>query len=200
QTNRAAYDAKQNAFSEQLSNDAPAPRSERQANRDFFFTHGRSREKQISDVCARDQQHKTVRPKQNQKRGPHGVSLLIVNQPEIDTVVRLKILVVQPLCDRSHISLRLRERHSGFEPADRLVRDGISRLPSLRSHRQRHPELGCLLRKTKTRRHYTDDCATYSIEADLLTNDRRVAAKVSPPKPVAQNDNHVFAGLLLIFG
>src|SRR6185295_5204000 len=200
QSHRAADHAQQNAFGEQLPNDPPAPRSEGQANRDFFFTHRGAREQQISDVRACDQQHKTDRAKQNQKRGPHGVSLLIVNQPEIDAVVRLKILFVQALGDRGHVCLRLRERHSGFDSSHGLQRNRVSRLLPLRSNRKGNPELSGLFRKTKTRRHHSDDCAIYSIEADLLPDDRRVAAKVSSPKPVAQNDNHVLAGLLLIFG
>ena len=63
----AADDRQQQAFDQQLPHDAPTGRSQRDADRDFARAVGRSREEQVGDVCARDQQHEADRAHQRQE-------------------------------------------------------------------------------------------------------------------------------------
>ena len=66
----ATGDGEQHALSEQLRDDAPARRAERDADRHFLMPCGGARDQQAGDVCGRDEQQQADGGEQHQQRGP----------------------------------------------------------------------------------------------------------------------------------
>ena len=70
----AAEERQQQALDEQLLHEAPARRAERQAQRDLLLPHEASRDEQIRDVGARDEQHEADHAHQHDEGGRELVS------------------------------------------------------------------------------------------------------------------------------
>ena len=68
QAERRATHGQQNTFSQELARDAAAARAEREARRDLLPPSGRTHEKEIGDVRARDQQDEANDAHQDQQR------------------------------------------------------------------------------------------------------------------------------------
>src|SRR6266699_435756 len=64
---RTAGDREQNAFGEELAGDSAATRSEGGADRDFFFASCRSREREIGNVGAGDEDDKDYGSEQHEQ-------------------------------------------------------------------------------------------------------------------------------------
>src|SRR5262249_43486828 len=68
QTGGSAQRGEEQALYQQLSQQSPAVRAERQANRHLFAPRAGARQQQIGDVCAADEQHAADRAEQDEQR------------------------------------------------------------------------------------------------------------------------------------
>ena len=71
QAQRAASDRQQNAFGEQLANQAAAAGAQGGANRKFSRASRGARQQEIRDIDARDQQHESDRAEQQHQERLH---------------------------------------------------------------------------------------------------------------------------------
>ena len=108
------------------------------------------------------------------------------------------MLARQPLRNRAHLRLRLRERAARREPAvhRQVVRRAVTR--RLLVERERRPQLGAH-RKIESRRHDADDDRLIAVGAHGASDDRRIRAETPPPQAVAEHDalrvrGHLFVG------
>ena len=65
---QTAEDREQHAFSQQLTDESPATRAERQSQPDLFLSSGCARQQEVRDVRARDQQHEANDAEQQVER------------------------------------------------------------------------------------------------------------------------------------
>ena len=76
---RSARERQQQALGEELTDDAQAAGAECETNRDFALAREAARECQVGEVHARDEQHETYGPEQDERGTPQqGIDALIV--------------------------------------------------------------------------------------------------------------------------
>ena len=109
----------------------------------------------------------------------------------------------QVVQERLSRRLRLPDRDPRFELGD----DGKeldAHLPRRcrldRRHGHRHPELCIRIRELKLGRHDADDRIVRAVELDVSADERRLGAKNALPQVVAQQDDAIPAGYLLVLG
>ena len=105
-------------FTEQLADDSTPAGAKRGANSDFFRARSGSREKQVGDIGAGDQQHETDGTQEDQQRGSDVSHNFFLHRHETDGpafILRRKF-ARQPFADRVHFGLSLRDRNSGLQP------------------------------------------------------------------------------------
>ena len=87
---------------------------------------GRARQQQIRDVHAGDEQHEPDGAQQHQQRPPsRRADLLFLERNRVDALAAIRswIGLLETLREPIERAARLRERHPGLQPADR-VKDG----------------------------------------------------------------------------
>ena len=175
----AAADARQeHAFRQQLTDDAPAPRAERHAQRQFGASRAASRQQQRRDVRARHQQHERD-GRLDRQEGSRGPSIQhVAKRPRAHA----------PLAagDRPEIGLRLIDADAWPQPADHVVQTSLvfgARLE--RPHRP--PIVDAVVGIDEARRHHAYDGHERTIQANLAADDRRI--RVVPPGPQTMADD-----------
>ena len=136
QAGEAGGEREDQPFDEQLLQDPPARRSEREARRDLAPPFDRTREQDAGDVAARDQEHEAGEDPEHRdeaderqdRRRRHALRVGDVDAPARDAVVTL--LGQVGVHDALQLVARLPRRGAGLEPADR-------RHPHRAVHRQR---------------------------------------------------------------
>ncbi len=113
QSYSASDDGEQQAFSEQLPDQAKATGSQGQANGDLLLPRGGARQQQIGDIRASDEQHETNCCQQHEQCGPQTRGLILVQCDDLHApiLIRCRVLALQSFGDGAHLSLRLIERH-----------------------------------------------------------------------------------------
>src|SRR5579872_1310623 len=114
---RSPPKSEQTTFVKQLANNSPATRAQSRANSHFFFAAGGAGKKQTRHVCAGDEQNKSDRAEQNQKRGTHGARNFLAyrNHVHAPTAVVFGIFRSQTCGNHAHLRLCLRQRDGDLE-------------------------------------------------------------------------------------
>ena len=103
----AANRREHEALDEQLTEQPPAARAERGADRHFLLPLQRPREQQIRDVRADDHQHEEHRPEQHEQRRPQlRADERVGERDQVDApVLHLRILLADARGDGIHLGL-----------------------------------------------------------------------------------------------
>lgn len=176
------------------------PGAYRRANRNFALPHGTSRQRQISEIGAADQQHQPDSGKKNIERFAQLLPDDRVGH-RIDchapAFVRIRVIPRDPRPDGVHLSLRLlhgdaglQKRH-GAEPVE--IAGHVLRLKY-----QRAEDLCVCAIECAPLRKYADHCVRLAIELDGPPDDLLVGAELGLPEGMAENGNPVLARLVFI--
>src|SRR6185503_6404550 len=160
-------------------------------------------ELKVSQICARDQQHKTCESKCELHYGSadvvgHGSLKRLESQAF--TFVR-GVLLMDVSGERNHTLLCLLDGDAGLEPAKGREKAGAAIRFLFRSEGQRLPGVD---RSPKHRmiepgRHHADYLHGFSVELNFSTDDARITSKTPRPTTIAQDD-HVINTRLKFFG
>ena len=122
QADRPAHQAEQHALEKQLSHQALPRRAERGADRHFFLAAGGTRQQQVGDIRAGDQQHERDRSEEHEHCPAHVADDLLEQRNDADgkRPVAL-VLVANPGGNHAHIGLRVGHRHTRLEARHDVV-------------------------------------------------------------------------------
>jgi len=161
----------------------------------------RARQKEVRDVCARDEQHEGDGGQQDHHRSADVADDLIEqwHDREREPAVRrieVRMVAAEARRQRIHFRLRLLNSDTRLELADDVVVLARPRRRCRRRQWQRQENLA-VLRNAKGRHHFarqperfgqdTGDLIALSVEDDRLADDRDVAAE--PPRPEAVTED-----------
>ncbi len=143
QSRQSAGGREDQRLREQLLEDAPAPGAQRRTDRQFLTAAEATREQQVPDVRACDQQHESDRAEQHQERGPDVADDELLQRQDRRAPARvfLWIVALEPLGDRVHLGLRTLDRHAGLQARDHLHVVVIADRPVFIGERQRYPDV-----------------------------------------------------------
>jgi hypothetical protein len=192
QPQRAADDTEQHAFDQQLPDDAPARGAHRNADRDLARPRGRSREEEVCDVRARDEQHEADRAHHREKHGANRPAVeALVERLEIRAaylLIVLRVLADQPSPDGIHLRLRLAAADTGPHAAEDVEpRDPALLLLGRDEHR---PDI-VVLRELHAFWHHADDDRRLAVDTRELADDVRITTVAILPDAVADDDGEI---------
>src|SRR5215217_3654700 len=183
-----AEERKQQPFEKELSYEPRSTCTKRGANRDLFVSSSVLGEQQSGNVRTRDQQYESDRSEQRKQCRSHVADDLVHKPVNDDSLAAiLRVLLFETRGDRVHLSRRLLERDSGFEPCENTEHVcGAHRRP-LRRERHRRPVLLLLFVKRNVSGrggpyridpggHDADNGVACAIECDAVVDDVPVAA------------------------
>jgi len=112
----AAGDREQNAFREQLANQPGPAGAQRATHRELACPRCRTRQREVGDIHASDQQHKADRREQHQEKNPQVANhrLLEGHQGRADALVGVGESRRQVSRDPVHVGARLLDRDAGL--------------------------------------------------------------------------------------
>src|SRR5712664_1814354 len=163
-----------------------------------------AREKEIRNIGASDQQHKTDREAQHQQRGPHILDNGVQERLQRDAVLTVAIgmQLVKMLCDALHLPERLRDAHAGPQPrisVNSRVIAAVSLSPELIFQPpQRCKDIRLPQAAVKPRWQHADDRERLGIKDELLANNAWISAETALPKPFAQQHDASGAYLVIL--
>ena len=185
--------SKLSASSWRTSRQRPAPSAER--HRDLTGACCRTREQQVRDVDAGDQEHEADRAEENQQRPLHAFHHRVQQRYGAHrvTVDLVRILARQVLLDAVEIRARLGDGDTVAQPADggKIVRAALVRRQLVGLEAQRDPDLA-VAGEIKAGGEHADDLERRAFERDTLPDDRAVAAVAALPQIVPEQ--HHLAG------
>ncbi len=152
----AAGEREQDAFGEQLPQDAGAARAERRADRHLLLARHRARQQQVRHVRAGDEQDEPDRAGQHQQRRAHVADDFLLERDDVEREAAVRgihagMLRAQPRRDAVHLRLRPADRHARLQLADDVVVLAVADLRGVGRERQRQQDLGVL--RAAERRH-----------------------------------------------
>jgi hypothetical protein len=198
QAQRAAKEGQQDAFHEQLPDDAGAAGPERDANGHFARAVGGSGEQEVGDVGARDEQDEadgTHERQEHHSDRPAVEPLVERHQPGIHPLVGVGVLLLETPGDAGHLGLRLLHADARGEAAEEVESAGIAALQVGVRH-ERLPHVG-VVGKPVSFGHHTDDDAGDFVHPDSAADDRRIPAVPGLPESIAENDDRFGPRLIL---
>ncbi len=209
----AARDRKQTRFKQQLPDQLPPVRANRQADGHLLGARGSLREQQVRDVGARDEQHDARQAEEHQQRRPrmcvhialpsrtgcelhalgheprHGLVTHVLLERGFDAghdrVVR-RIERGLRLCARD-AGLQSRE---GVQPVGRSIRVDINRAPDHPPHRQRHEHARLV---AQGRPGESSGCHADNRHAQSVDDDRpadHVSGAAERVLPIVETEDH----------
>ena len=200
ESDTTAGNAEQHALRKQLANHSRGIGSECGANRKFAGSARRTREKQIGNVGARDQEHKADRAEQHQQDSFHVADDVGLERDQGDAraFVRFGISYGQVLGDAAHFGAGLIEGDARFQPADRVhahadapvAKRGI--VPLTDGHENIR-----VAQPGEVTGGDTNNRVGFAVQRDVLSQYVLRGAKFATPKPVAE-DGHG-AGASFVF-
>ena len=200
QSASAAEHGEQAAFGQQLAHEATARRAKRGPERQLPLARAGADEQQVRDVGAGDQQHAPDRAQEQEQGSFDGAAVA----RRIDryyrgapALVGVGIGGLQPPGDGVELGLRGFEGHAGGEASPDRDRVFVAAAEIL-VHRERHPQVEVRLQEVEVARQHPDNGERPPVHQERLSDDGRVATVASPPQPVAQDDDPVPAGYLLL--
>src|ERR1700733_2970756 len=119
-TECAADESEQQAFTQELVANPPAPSAESNADGDLAPATSGACKQQTSKVRAGNQQNETNSAEKNEQRRPNGPGKLIAERNEIhDTaVIVLRITQSEARCEGAHLRLGLLESEARIQSCD----------------------------------------------------------------------------------
>ena len=190
----------QQAFRQQLADEPPAAGAERRPHRELALARGRACEQQVGDVRARDEQHEADGAQQQQQRGPRVFDDVAVQRGdrELEVSVVLRVRLLEAFRDVLNVSRRGVTAHAVLHAADHVEEPRAAVVYAERLIvGEWHPELA-LGRVRQRRRHHADDRVGDAVQPDRLPDDVRVPAEALHPEAVTEQDDVVFARLVLL--
>ena len=190
---RSARERQHQALGEELADDAQATGAERETNRDLALARKAAREREAGEVHARDEQHETHGPEQDERGAPQqGIDALIVEghgghaaRPNGSFHGKCGVDLRSEHADGC---VCLLDRHAGPAASEQgvAVRE---RFVEVEGHGrfQRPPHVGPPGQPTKSSRRHADDGQGGAIESDDLAQHIRVAAKAPLPQAVTDD-------------
>ena len=200
-----AHRGEEERLGQQLTDDAAARRTQRDANGNLPFSRRRAREQQVGHVDARDEEHETDGRHQHEQRRPDGCDDEILESNELVSGARRRngLLAVQLANDCADFRGGRIGRDTVGKTHDQVTSGRRSAVRH--SQAERDPEL-VLPAETEVLRHHTDDRVAGRTVADGRTrgtgrNSRehivqrngtaergRIAGEVSAPRCVTEDD------------
>ena len=188
----AADHGEQHALDEQLPDDPPPARTERDANRDFARPVGGARELQVGDVGAGDEQDEGDRAHQ---RPEHRLDLRADDEVEErrdlrgEVLVAVLVLIRQLRGDVLHLAAGLLERDAVGQAAVGHEGPPLARQPEYgRPLGHRHPDLA-LERPFEAVGHHADDRRGNRVDADRFADHRGIGRIARFPDAAADQRN-----------
>ena len=200
QPETAADDAEDDAFGEELADEAAAGGAERAAHRHLAFARRRAREQQVGDVGAGDQQDEADGAEKHQ----HGLAdvadhrLVERDRGEVEPLVAVRILRGEALADGLHLGSDVLEWNARLGPADgsEVPRAALAG-GEVRVVGDRHPD-DPAGRVGEALRHHPHDLGRYAVDRDLLPDRVVAAAEALAPQPVADDRDLAAAWVVLV--
>ncbi len=207
---RPAGERKEQALDELLADDARRAGAERAADGDVTFARGRTRELQVRDVRAADEQHEHDRRHHDEERRAgrrDQVLLQRVHRRHPSHALRVvrRVELSQARAERVHAPARFIEADAGLQQADRGGKEsrGVRRRRQRRRDPSaRRPDLGlgfeCHARMTECRLGDADDRVRVVVDAQRLAKHGAVGAERASPEAVADHDDGRDAGRVVL--
>ena len=193
----AAEQRQPDALGQQLAHDPKPARAHRGAHGHLALTRERSRQQQVRDIRARDQQHDPDRRQQHCQRRAHVAHHLLEQRHDRERQsavgrVLLRMLLPQPRGDQIHLGLRRRHGHARLQRADHVIVLAVAASRRGRRQRQRQIDIAVLgdaegwqhlAWQREARLQDADDPARLAVQRDRRADDARIQS--IPPRPGA---------------
>ena len=202
----------QQRLREQLTNELPARRADRQPHRHLAGARRRSREQQAGDVRARDQEHESRDAEEQRQRAARRAdhaALALRSRQQLQrlraeplhrllahALLQRRLDIVDDVAVRhAHRRLRLFERDARFEPREQIgpIAPAIVEAFPARRHEgaqcDRHVQLrlGAERRAVEALRRDADDGQRLAVDDQLLIENVRVLAEARLPEGVTEH-------------
>jgi hypothetical protein len=197
QNSRRTANARQNhAFGEQLPNQLRTARSNRGAYSQFFLSRRGAREKQIGDIRARDQQHKSDCAEQHQQaRFQIGADERFEHREDVNApIAHFRKLLIYTRGNRVHFCLRLLRSDARFHAAEH-GKHVIQPVLAARVDGQGRIDFTAAQKANRVGQH-ADHRHRSGVERDDLAYDRGIRAETPLPHTLTENDHRSRAGFL----
>jgi hypothetical protein len=186
---------------EELQDQSTPVRAHRQADGDLLPARARTRQQQVGDVAAGDEQHEgdhahSQAAREHELLPERRGKCRLRERPQRErpsAVVRGKALG-QGTADAVDLRLCLLERRPILEAAERLIDETASRVVAFGAepgehfaiHRERHPQIGTTDRERAAKAFggHADHVEALSVERQGLAHDARVGAEAAHPQAV----------------
>ena len=196
QADGAARRGEQQALDQELAHDPPRARAEAGAHGDLTPAGGGSRQQQVGDVGAGDQQHGADGAQDEEQRRPHLARQLLRQRFGDDDRFRRLVGIARGLAPALEAEVVAEPRHlaPGVVDAASLAQAAQHRVAPAVGARGVGPEWDPQLgpaREVEAGRHHTHDGEGIAVENERLADDLRVAAEAALPQAVAQQGDDV---------
>ena len=193
ETERASHEREQHALREELPDDLPAGGADRDAHAHLPRPPRGTREQEVGDIGAGNQQHESDRAQQRPEQQPdlrsddQALERIGIRR---EVLVAVGILAGQCPADGVQLGPGLFERDAVRKPSDGEEIPRLARLLAQRRRVLRHRKPDLLrLREPEALLHDPDHGRGDAIEADLSPQHTRVAAVPLLPHGVGQHDH-----------
>ena len=185
----AARHRQKHALGQQLPHQTPAAAAERGAHRHLPLPARGSREQQVRDIGARNQQQQADRAKEDPQVLADAARKCLFERQQPDPP-HLRVLQRCPqreiLDDRLEVGRRLRLGHARLQPSEQVdVPDALDDASTL--ERDREVDVGPTPHESL--RHDPDNGPHRAVQPQLTPDDARVAAELTLPESVAEYDD-----------
>ena len=196
---RCADDREHDAFGEKLLHHAAPARAERRPDGELLLARVGSREQEIGEVRARNDQHESDDALQNPDRRLHAADDVVLQRIDPKPMpgrvrhvgIRRDVLPVHEL--HLEVRPRQRERHARLEATDQIekVAAAVSRIDGIQ--RERQPQLDLLIVHVVAARHDADDARLHAV--DVEDRAERVLVRAERPLPQLVRENRDVFGV-----
>src|SRR5262249_54244143 len=190
----------QDAFREELPNDAPAAAPKREADCELLDPRTHARELNVGEIEAGDQQHEAHSAKEKQRvlaievtDREFGKAANVEVPALISIAIRRSLLLENSL----HFSSGRGETHARMKQSDRMQETVFAHLALLRGESQWKPSFGGQ-REVEASKHHTDNGPEAAIHLDRVVENPGIGSESPSPEPVGEDHDAVLAwGLFL---
>ena len=186
QSQHAASEGQQEAFCEQLCDDAPAARAHGGSQRDLFAPRGTARQQKVGHIHARHQQQASHGRHQHPKRPPHAAYQFLAQNEyrRAPALIQRRQRLFHLCAHRIQFRPHLFERAAAARNHHQVAVVGGARIA--RIQRQGNEDIDAGLQYRKSRRQHPNHCVGLIAQANRLAHDARIAGEAPLPQRVAQ--------------
>src|SRR3984957_15780223 len=200
-TDRRTDEREQRAFRQELPENSPPARTQRNSQCDLAFADGGAREHQVRDIGASNQQNKRHGCEEKQQARAQRADQLVVKANHADSIllVNRRVLFFQLLLNSCHFGVGLGDGHAIFQPRKnyQLVILAIE-LRAIKRKRLPQLEIRKCAIKRKASRQDSDDRERLFIKQNRLAQNSRIAAVAALPQTITQEDDLFMTGLFIV--